>query len=75
MTMLFCDACGDKVNAAYPIKVTFPHGGTMTFHVCLECYHRGTPLNIDVKRKEQVAEICTKLTANKDGWLRRIGKK
>jgi len=75
MIPLFCDACGDLVTAAYPIKVTFPHGGEMDFHVCLDCYDSGTPLTIDVQRKERVAGICLKLNKRgRDRWLRRSSK-
>jgi ribosome-binding protein aMBF1 (putative translation factor) len=76
MRRLYCDACGDQVKAAYPVKVTFVHGGEMTFYVCLDCYKNGIPLKIDVKRKEQVAEICMKLENDaksaKSKWLNKF---
>lgn len=74
-TPMFCDVCGDIVKVVYPVKVIFPHGGKTTFYVCLDCYHNGVPLKIDVKHKEQIAEVCNIMAKSKDKWLNRLGMK
>lgn len=70
---MFCDACGDIVKAAYPVKIIFPHGSSMTLLVCLDCYESGHPLEIDVKRKEQVSRLITQVKkGGREQWRKRI---
>jgi hypothetical protein len=61
MKHLFCDCCGDSVNAVYPCKFVFHDGLTCEFNICLECMEKGT-LKIDLQRKRLVSKILSKLS-------------
>ena len=53
MNTLFCDCCGDIVNAVYPCKFVFHDGLTTNLDICPDCMNHGT-LEINLKRKRLV---------------------
>lgn len=61
---MWCDCCGDIVKASYPIKIVFPDKSELELNVCLECYDSNETLEIDVKRKHEIAKAM--VLFNKD---------
>jgi len=70
MKHLFCDCCGDIVNAVYPCKFIFHDGLTYDFNICPDCMENGI-LEIDLNRKRLVAQVLYRLSRLRNHMLTR----